>query len=161
MTSEGDIPVLMDDGGYDIGTTRRSVKGQSDTHATTTEDSADDACHERLVGQQMHATGTRPGPRGEAGEHEDGIDGLQTEAQSENRQSDEGQDSSEHEVGGLHRNARAPIDDGRDTRHASSGDVVGQEEDIPAYAVAHHSDSDHHIITQLISNVLTDFHSEY
>ena len=53
--SQRDVSVFIDDSGYNIRTARTSVRGESDADAAATERRADDACHERLVVQQLDA----------------------------------------------------------------------------------------------------------
>ena len=52
-TPQRDVTILVDNGSHDVRAAGRPIVGQSQSHAAAAEDGADDACHERLVGQQM------------------------------------------------------------------------------------------------------------
>ena len=52
------------------------------------------------------------------------------------------------EIGQLGGDARAPVEDGRDTGDAARGDVVGQQENNPPNAVGQHRNGYHRVVLQ-------------
>ena len=148
----------MHDGGYDIGAARRAVEGQTQSHAAAAEDGTDEAGHERLVLEQVQATGIAARKSRQSREHDDGIDGLHAETPAENLQRQRQQEGVDDEVGRLHRYACTPVEDGGDTRHTARGDIVGQQKDGPADTVADHGDGNHHIVTDLCRHFIVQFH---
>ena len=143
--SERHVAILVDDGGQDVGAARGAVAGQPQAHAAAAEDAADDGGHEGLVGQQV---GVSVGGRQRKGhgEHGDGIDGLHAELPPQDAEGEEQQDGIDAEIGYLDGESRGPVEDRGQTGQSARSDIVRQQEDVPADAIAHHGDGNHHIV---------------
>src|SRR5574344_2150115 len=144
------ITVLVDNGGNDIRATGATVGWQSHTHATTTECRADDACHKRLVAQQMHPHRAMPEQGQRDGKDYDGIEGLDAKLHTQQTKCKNHQYGIDAKIGILHRQADAPEEDGRYARHTTSSDVIGQQKDGPSYAIGQHGYRNQHVITHFL-----------
>ena len=137
--SQRDVAILVDDGGDDIRSARTAVRRKGDADAASAERSSDDAGHEGLVVEQHQTLGQLLDDGQEKSQSEHGKDGLDAELPSQYPYGQQQQQHVDAEVSVLHRKTGSEIDDGRDARHASGGDVVGQQEYGPADAVHDHA----------------------
>ena len=82
-------------------------------------------------------------------QHENGIDGLHQEFQTENAQGQDEQGGIDEEVGVLVRNLCGILYDSSHTGHASCHDFVGHEEEREAESVEDEAEGDASIVAGL------------
>ena len=120
----------------DVGAARRAVVQEDDGECRAREHTADDERHELLsLAQYLDVVAVvvlRDDFLRDAQherENDDGVDGLDEEAPSQNLQAHDKQQGVDEEVGVADGDACGIEDDGADTRHAARDNLVGKEKD--------------------------------
>ena len=88
------------------------------------------------------------------GEQDDGVDGLEQEAQAQDLQRRDEHDDVERQVGLVNGNARDVEYDGGETRQRTCHNLVRQEKAGPSYGVEHQAQGDAEVVQHLVFHVL-------
>ena len=79
--SEGDVAVLVDDGGHNVRPSGAAVIGQTESKSHAAERRTDDGCHERLPMQEHRMRKGRPENSRQDSQHHNAIDCADAELQ--------------------------------------------------------------------------------
>ena len=146
-TPQRDVAILVDDGRHDIGTSRRAIRRESQSHTASAEHSPQHGRHEGLVVKQMERSRGLTRQRQRQREHHNGIHRLDAELPPQYAQRNHQQSGIDDEITQLGRDGqRTPFQDGGDTWYATCRDVVGQQEHRPSDAIAQHCYRYHGIV---------------
>ena len=161
-TSQRDVMVFVHDGGDDIRSSRTSIVQEDDGERQACKQTADDERHEVLsLSQHLHHLAVftyHPvlRQRQEHGEHDDGVDGLHHELESQDLQRGKQQGGIDEKIRQIDRYPRAVVNHGCDTRYATRYYLVWKQENGPSKCVKQESKGNVEIILALILNCLTD-----
>ena len=161
-TAQRDVMIFVDDGSNDIRSTCTSIVQEDDGERQACKQTADDERHEVLsLSQYLHHLAIftyHPvlRQRQEHGEHDDGVDGLHHELESQNLQRGKQQGCIDEKIRQIDRYPRAVVNHGCDTRYATRYYLVWKQKDGPSKCVKQESKGNVEIILALILNCLTD-----
>ena len=161
-TSQRDVMVFVHDGGDDIRSSRTSIVQEDDGERQACKQTADDERHEVLsLSQHLHHLAIftyHPvlRQRQEHGEHDDGVDGLHHELESQNLQRGKQQGGIDEKIRQIDRYSRTIEDYGCNTRYATRYYLVWKQEDRPSKCVNQQTQCNVEIVLDFILHFLTD-----